>query len=208
MFLKHFWNTSLPTEAAHQVLKQSSGLIRAKVLKTDVLSHVPIRWKLLLQRSSLSWKQDHSSLKAYLISLSIRNTRCKWKAVSISSRSVENMKRDGNDWQPNPLVQCQALRGSKSFHPCTAPQPLDWEEESSRRAEGLLYRCTQEMHTCVYMGGALQRGNQAEESRDRECFRAKTIRLCFYSLTKTSLKRRGDGALKESPSLYRGTDRK
>lgn len=96
----------------------------------------------------------------------------------------------------HPLVQCQALGGSKSFHPCTAPQPLDWEEESSRRAEGLLYRCTQEMHTCVYVGGHYRKGTKQRKA-ETERFRAKTIRLCYYSLTKTSLKRRGDGALKE-----------
>ncbi len=100
----------------------------------------------------------------------------------------------------NPLVQCQALRGSKSFHPCTAPQPLDWEEESSRRARGLLYRCTQEMHTCAYVGGGGHYREGTEQRKaERERFRAKTIRLCFYSLTKTSLKRRGGWSSQREP---------
>ncbi len=175
-----------------------------------MFSHEPTRWKPLQQRSSLSWNQDHRSLKPYLISLSIRNARYKWKAVSISISSVENMKRDGNDWQ---ALHSSSVRHSKEQKLSSLYGPsISWlRGRKFQKSMGLLYRCTQEMHTCAYVGGrggGDYRDGIEQRKAERERFRAKTTRLCFYSLTKTSLKRRGDGVLKESPSLYRETDRK
>lgn len=175
-------------------------------MKTDVLSHAPIRWKPLLQRSSLSWNQDHRSLKPYLISLSIRNTRCKWKAVSISSRSVENMKRDGNDWQPIHSSSVRHSEGAKAFIPVRSLNLLI-ERKKVPEEHGGCYIDALRKWTLVPMWGGITEGTE-QRKVERERFRAKPIRLRFYSLTKTSLKRRGDGVLKESPSLYRETDRK
>ncbi len=150
-----------PREAAHLFLKQNLSLNR------DVLSHEPTRWKPLQQRSSLSWNQDHRSLKPYLISLSIRNARYKWKAVSISISSVENMKRDGNDWQ---ALHSSSVRHSREQKLSSLYGPsISWlRGRKFQKSMGLLYRCTQEMHTCAYVGGGgitemdQNRGKQSE----------------------------------------------